>query len=111
MKTSLILSTLFCAMTLTPAAFANGAQEQTPAVSRPDAASANPRTSVTVFTVHQLPETASVTRSVLEQLDLDVRADLLSRLRASSALVIEAVQSAVPTVAEAAARSLELSAR
>ena len=110
MKTSLILSTVLCALTLTPAAFANGAQEQTPSVASPVAATAA-STSVSIFTVQQLPEVASITRAVLEQLDLDVRADLLDGLRASSARVIQALQVVAPAVAESTGKSLDLSAR
>lgn len=109
MKTSLTLSTVLFALTLTPAAFANGAQEQTQAVA--NAASASPSTSVTVFTVQQVPQAASVTHSVLEQLDVDVRANLLSSLRASSALVVEALQIAAPALVEAASKPLELGSR
>jgi hypothetical protein len=111
MKTSLILSTVFCALTLAPAAFATGAQEQTSAVTSPAAASIAANTSVTVFTVQQLPQAISVTRSVLQQLDLDVRADLLQRLRASSTFVIEAIEMVAPAVAESASKALDLSAR
>ena len=107
MKTSLILSTVFCALTLTPAAFANGAQEQTPAV----AAAAAPRTSVTVFSVQQLPEAASLTRSALQQLDVDVRANLVSSLRANSVLVVEAIRIAAPALVEAVSKPLDLSSR
>jgi hypothetical protein len=106
MKTSLTLSTVLFALTLSPAAFANGAQEQTPA-----AATAIPGTSVTVFTVQQVPQAASVTRSVLEQLDVDVRANLLDNLRAGSAVVVEALQIAAPALVKVASKPLELSSR
>jgi hypothetical protein len=107
MKTSLILSTVLCALTLTPAAFANGAQEQTPAV----AVAAARQTSVTVFTVQQLPDAASVTRSALQQLDVDVRANLVRSLRANSVLVVEALRIAAPAIVEAVSKPLELSSR
>jgi hypothetical protein len=110
MKTSLTLSTVLFALTLTPAAFANGAQEQTQAVASA-VATATPTTSVTVFTVQQMPQAASVTRTVLEQLDVDVRANLLSSLRASSAVVVEALQIAAPALVEVASKPLELSSR
>jgi hypothetical protein len=109
MKTSLTLSTVLFALTLTPAAFANGAQEQTQAVAA--AASATPSGSVTVFTVQQMPQVASVTRRVLEQLDVDVRANLLNSLRAGSTVVIEALQIAAPALVEVASKPLELSSR
>ncbi len=109
MKTSLTLSTVLFALTLTPAAFANGAQGQTQAVAA--VAAATPSASVTVFTVQQVPQAAAVTRTVLEQLDVDVRANLLSNLRATSTLVVEALQIAAPALVEVASKPLALSSR
>lgn len=109
MKTSLTLSTVLFALTLTPAAFANGAQEQTQAAAA--VAAATPSASVTVFTVQQVPQVAAVTHAVLEQLDVDVRANLLSNLRATSTLVVEALQIAAPALVEVASKPLELSSR
>lgn len=110
MKTSLTLSTVLFALTLTPAAFASGAQEQTQTVASA-VATATPSPSVTVFTVQHVPQAAAVTRTVLDQLDVDVRANLLSNLRATSSLVVEALQIAAPALVEFASKPLELSSR
>lgn len=110
MKTSLTLSTVLFALTLSPAAFANGAQEHSPALALA-AASSIPSTSVTVFTVQQVPQAASVAHVVLEQIDVDVRTSLLNSLRASSSLVVEALQVAAPALIEVATKPLELGSR
>ncbi len=100
---SLTLSTLMFALTLSTAALANGAQEQTPAsVTTPTAA-------ISVFTVAQVPNTVSITRAVLAQLEREVREQVLSSLRARSPVAIEAVQAAILTAETA--KVLDLSAR
>ena len=108
MKTSLTLSAVLFALTLTPAAFANGAQEQTR-----EAAATESAASTTPVTEAAAPESAtvSVTRSVLERLELDVRQDLIGSLRESALRVL---QFAAPALLEAASIStaqVDLSAR
>ncbi len=109
MKTSLTLSTVLFALSLTPAAFANGAQDQTQESATTSTATSS--TSVTVAST-EAPEATSVTRSVLQQLEIDVRENVLGSLR-SSTLLMEALQFAAPALVEATGinQNLDLTAR
>ncbi len=105
MKTRLTLSTVVVAMLLTPAAFANGAQEQKPETAVANTASAT----VTVFHVAAHSEAATVTRSVLARMQQEVREQVLGNLRASGILA-DVLQIATPALVEAAAGQKSLTA-
>jgi hypothetical protein len=107
MKTSLTLSTILFALTLSPAAFANGAQEQTQ-----ESVVENTATSGTSVTVVRAPEAVSVTQSVLERIEADVRQEVLGSLRASK-LLVDALQFAAPALVEATGinQKVELTSR
>jgi D-aminopeptidase len=98
MKTSLTLSAVLFALTLTPVAFANGAQEQTQET-------AAPVTSAMTVTVANTTATSAVTRSALAQIEVDVRQNLVSSLRESGLRVL---QVATPAVVRAASISTQL---
>jgi hypothetical protein len=108
MKTSLTLSAVLFALTLTPAAFANGAQEQTQEVAATDTAAAS--TPVTEANT-PAPATLSVTRSILERLEVDVRQDLIGSLRESALLVLQFAAPALLEAASVGAAQVDLGAR
>ncbi|MDY6982249.1 MAG: hypothetical protein SV422_04105 [Pseudomonadota bacterium] len=94
MKKTLTLSAVLLSLSLAPAAFANGAQEQSPAQR-----AANPQGTVTVMHVETTaPSLATITRNALQGLDNDVRATLLTSLRESS---LRMLQLAAPLLGEA----------
>ena len=101
MKTSLTLSAVLFALTLTPAMFANGAQDQTPDV--------NPTAEPTVIDV---TPGSSVSHSFLERLETDVREGLIGSLRDSALRIL---QLAAPALREAVSidtgAALDVSAR
>ena len=99
MKTSLTLSAVLFALTLTPAAFANGAQEQTQQVVAADAPTDNTASGTPVADRKPAPATLSITRSALERLELDVREELIGSLRESA---MQVLQFAAPALLEAA---------
>lgn len=86
MKTSLTLNAVLFALTLTPAMYATGAQDQTQEASTPAIA--------TVIDVARAP----ATRSFLERLEIDVRESLIGSLRDSALRVL---QLAAPALREA----------
>lgn len=108
MKTRLTLSAVLLSLTLAPAAFANGAQDQAPA--RP--ASGTHGTVTVLDVVTTAPDLAAVTRSALKGLDAELRATLLGSLRESTERML--LQFAAPLIEERAATltgSLAISAR
>ena len=103
MKTSLTLSAVLFALTLTPVAYANGAQEQT----QQAAVTVSPYTTVSVVNT---TAASVVTRAALEKIETDVRQNLVSSLRDSGLRVL---QLAAPALVEAASsiKHLDLTAR
>ena len=103
MKTTRILSAALFALTLAPAAFANdGAQERTEAV----APAAAVDTSIAIEATN---EVASITRAVLQRLDVELRAELLESLRESA---LGLLKTATPVLSDTATElARELTAR
>ena len=99
MKTTLTLSAVVLSLTLAPAAFATGAQEQSP-VQRAGAAHG---TVTVMHVVTTAPDLATITRSALQGLDLELRATLLNSLRESSLRVLQLV---APAVEKAGGRAI-----
>lgn len=100
MKKTLTLSAVLLSLALAPAAFANGAQEQS-VTQR----SSSPQGSVTVMDVETTaPSLATITRTALQGFDNDVRATLLAGLRESS---LRMLQFAAPVLEEAGAALAE----
>jgi hypothetical protein len=96
MKTTLTLSAVLLSLTLIPVAFAHGAQEQNAAQATRDA-----RGSVTVLHVAaSAPDQATITRSALRGLDVELRAAVLNSLREAS---VRLLQLAAPVFEEASA--------
>lgn len=100
MKTNLTLSAVLFSLTLAPAAFANGAQEQKPAASTPVPAAA------TATETEATGEVTSITRAVLQGLDLELRAELMNSLRESALGLLQVAAPALVETTVEAARDL-----
>lgn len=99
MKSSLTLSSVLFALSLSSTAFANGAPTQTPQSLESTVAVPAARTA----SVTEVADTNTVTRSVMERLQFEVRQSVLGSLRDSG---LQVLKLAAPVLAESIGSSV-----